>query len=155
MGEESIRRDRAPDLSLARGFWVSWLQGQMNVSVTARLPSHSRTQDVMSHVCYEGGCASNQKRHTFSSVRALRTHQYRCHQDALEDEMSLGNARALKRKHDAEDEETHKRQRLEAQMALEAANCEPEPQPVWLIDPPFRKQDFSLHCPGSVVGAHC
>lgn len=84
----------------------------------------------MSHVCYEGDCASDPKRHTFSSIRGLRTHESRCHQDAPEEETSLGNARALKRKRDAEDEEVRKRRLLEAQLALEAANREPEPQPV-------------------------
>jgi len=84
----------------------------------------------MSHICYEGVCASGPKQCSFSSVRALRTHQHRCHQDAPEEETSLGNARALKRKRDAEDEEARKRERLEVQMALEAANRESEPQPV-------------------------
>ena len=86
---------------------------------------------AMSHICYEGGCASGPKRHMFSSIRGLRQHQYKCHQDTPEEEMSLGNARTLKRKRDAEDEEERKRQQLEAQLAFEAANREPEPQPVW------------------------
>ena len=82
----------------------------------------------MSHVCYEGGCA--EKPRVFSSSRALRQHEYRSHQDTPEEEMSLGNARTLKRKRDAQDEEERERQRIEAQLALEAANREPEPQPV-------------------------
>lgn len=49
--------------------------------------------------------------------------------------MSLGNARTLKRRRDAE-EEVRKRQRLEleAQQALEAANRELELPPVSLMD---------------------
>ena len=42
----------------------------------------------------------------------------------------MGNARALKCKHDAEDDEARKIQCLEAQLALEATNREPELQPV-------------------------
>ena len=66
----------------------------------------------------------------FSSSLALRQHEYRSHQDTPEEEMSLGNARTLKRKRDAQDEEERERRRIEAQLTLEAANCEPEPQPV-------------------------
>ena len=86
----------------------------------------------MSHVCYEGSCASGPK--SFSTARGLRIHQYRSHSGDAEDETTLGNARALKRQRDAEDE-VRKRQRLEleAQLALEAANCELEPQPVRFI----------------------
>ena len=82
----------------------------------------------MSHVCYEGGCAK--KPRVFSSSRVLCQHEYRSHQDTPEEEMSLGNARMLKRKHDAQDEEERERQCIEAQLVLEAANHELEPQPV-------------------------
>ena len=82
----------------------------------------------MSHICYEGGCTSNPKQHPFSSTRALRQHQHKCHEDTPEEETSLGNARTSKRKHDAEEEEERKRQRLEAQLASEMASREPEPQ---------------------------
>lgn len=84
----------------------------------------------MPHTCREGDCASDPKKNTFSSARGLRTHQYRSHRDDPEEETSLGNARTLKRKRDAEDNEARKVQRLEAQLALEAASREPEPQPV-------------------------
>lgn len=85
----------------------------------------------MPHICYEGSCASDRRQHTFSSARGLRTHQYRCHSDVAEEETSLGHARALKRKCDAEDE-AHKKRclELEARLALEAANVELEPAPV-------------------------
>lgn len=86
----------------------------------------------MSHFCYEGTCATARPdQQTFRSVRALRTHHNRCHNDILEGETSLGEARRLKRTHDAEDE-ARKRQRLEleAQVALEAENRELEPRPV-------------------------
>lgn len=83
---------------------------------------------TMSHTCYEGACASNPKQHRFPTIRGLRTHQNRSHRGDPEEETSLGNARALKRKRDAEMEEVRKRQCLEAQLALEAANREPEPR---------------------------
>ena len=88
----------------------------------------------MSHICCEGDCASDPKQHAFSSIRGLRQHQYRCHQETPEEGTSLGEARSLKRKRDAEDEEERYRQHLEAQLALEAASCVPEPQPVRLTD---------------------
>ena len=87
-----------------------------------------RSPDVMSHICYEGGCAK--KSHVFSSSCVLCQHEYRSHQDTPEEEMSLGNIRMLKCKCDAQDEEERERWRIEAQLALEAANREPEPQPV-------------------------
>lgn len=100
------------------------------------VPLCSQTQDLgnMSHICYEGGCASNPKRHTFSSTHALCQPQNKCHEDTPEEETSLGNARLLKRKRDAEDEEQRKRQQLDAQLALEMANRELEPPPVWSTD---------------------
>jgi len=100
----------------------------------------------MSHICYEGRCASNPKQQIFSSIRALRQHQYKSHEDTPEEETSLGNARMLKRKRDAEEEEERKRQRLEAQLALEMASREPEPPLVWLMDH-FQKTKllFTLH----------
>ena len=88
----------------------------------------------MSHVCYEGACGSGPKRQTFSTPRGLHTHQGRRHSNTKEEETSLGNARALKRKRDAEDELCKKQQlELEAQLVLEAANRELELQPVRLI----------------------
>ena len=101
----------------------------MTVLLTTPLPN-TEPLDAMSHICYEGGCASNPKQRTFASNRALRQHQFKCHEDTPEEETSLGNARTSKRKRDAEDEEERKRQRLEAQLALEMASREPEPQPV-------------------------
>ena len=89
----------------------------------------------MSHVCYEGACASNQKRKAFSTIRGLRTHYEKAHPDTPEEETSLGSSRSLKRKRNAEDEEDRRRrQDLEAQMACEAImNREPELRPVSLI----------------------
>ena len=108
------------------------------------LPLHPQTQDPhMSHVCYEGGCATNPKRHPFASTRALRQHQYKCHDDIPEEETSLGNARTSKRKRDAEDEEERKRRCLEAQLALEIASHEPEPQPVRSTDHLPEEQAFA------------
>lgn len=98
----------------------------------------------MAHVCYEGDCASTPKQHAFSSVRGLRTHQYRCHQDDLEEQTSLGNARTLKRKRDAEEEEARKVQHLEAQLALEAASREPEPLPVGLTESLHGRLDLTF-----------
>jgi hypothetical protein len=89
-----------------------------------------KSSGIMPHVCCEGDCASNPKQRTFLSARGLRTHQYRCHQEDPEEETSLGNARTLKRKRDADDEEARMVRRLEVQLAFEAANCEPEPRPV-------------------------
>jgi hypothetical protein len=90
--------------------------------------------DSMSHVCYEGSCASGTKQRNFSSIRGLRQHQYRCHQDTPEEDMSLGNSRSLKRKRDTEDKEEQQKRNLEAQVALEAASREPELQPVRSTD---------------------
>ena len=87
----------------------------------------------MSHVCYEGACASGRRRKAFSTIRGLRTHYEKAHQDTPEEETSLGSSRSLKRKRDAEDEEDRRRQDLEAQMAIEAANREPELRPVSLV----------------------
>ena len=89
----------------------------------------------MSHVCYEGACASNQKHKAFLTIRGLRTHYEKAHPDTPEEETSLGSSRSLKRKRDAEDEEDRRRrQDLEAQMACEAImNREPELRPVSLI----------------------
>lgn len=87
----------------------------------------------MSHVCYEGACASGRKRRTFSSIRGLRTHYEKAHKDTPEEETSLGTSRTLKRKRDAEDEEDQQRRDLEVQVAFEAANREPEPRPVRLV----------------------
>ena len=83
----------------------------------------------MSHICYEGACAPDPRK--FPTVRGLRMHQNRCHSQITEEEKSLGNARALKRQCDAEDE-ARKRQCLEheAQLVAEAAARELEPQPV-------------------------
>ena len=94
----------------------------------------------MSHICYEGDCASSQQQPAFPTTRGLRTHQNRCHSKIAEDETSLGNSRALKHKHDAEDN-ARKRQRLEleALLALEAANRELEPRPVCVDDIPLKK----------------
>ena len=88
---------------------------------------------TMSHVCYEGACASGRRRKAFSTIRGLHTHYEKAHQDTPEEETSLGSSRSLKRKRDAEDEEDRRRQDLEAQMAIEAANREPELQPVSLV----------------------
>ena len=90
---------------------------------------HSQMSDATSHVCIERTCALNPK--SFKSPRGLRAHQQRCHVNDTEDDMSLGNARTLKHRRDAE-EEARKRQRLEleTQLALEAANRELEPPPV-------------------------
>ena len=99
-----------------------------NLNVALRGP-------VISHVCYEGACASNQKRKAFSTIRGLRTHYEKAHPDTPEEETSLGSSRSLKRKRDAEDkEDRRRRQDLEAQMACEAImNREPELRPVSLI----------------------
>ena len=92
-------------------------------------------QDLtMSHVCYEGACASRRK--CFTTIRGLRTHYEKAHQNTPDEETSLGSSRSLKRKRDAEDEEDRQqrqRQDLEVQMAIEAANREPELRPVSLI----------------------
>lgn len=100
------------------------------MTVFATPAANTKLSGTMSHVCIEGDCAAGSKQRTFSSVRGLRTHQNLCHSDAPEEETSLGNARALKRKRDAEEEEERKRRHLEAQLAFEAASREPEPQPV-------------------------
>jgi hypothetical protein len=110
----------------------------------------------MLHICYEGNCASDLKPQAFPTARGLRTHQNRCHSDVAEEETSLGNARELKRKRDAEDEAC-KRQRveLETQLALEAANRELEPQPVPIIDnAPFKGYGLIFDSVGPIVGAH-
>ncbi|KAF9786306.1 hypothetical protein BJ322DRAFT_1108159 [Thelephora terrestris] len=85
----------------------------------------------MSHICYEGHCASAPR--VFSGIRGFRQHLERSHQDTPEDQTSLGNSRDLKHKRDEEEEEQRKRNR-EAQLALEAMNCEPEALPVPLLD---------------------
>lgn len=84
----------------------------------------------MSHLCYEGNCVTGSKPREFSSIRGFRQHQYKCHQDTPEEETSLGNSRLLKRKRDAWDEEERQNQNIQAQLALEAANRQPEPRPV-------------------------
>lgn len=84
----------------------------------------------MSHICYEGDCGSRRKPRTFSAIRALHQHQKRCHEDTPEEETFLGSSRKLKRRRDEEAEEERRRQNFEAQLALEAANHEPEQRPV-------------------------
>lgn len=99
----------------------------------------SKSMDTTPHVCYEGACASGPKRREFSSSRALRQHENRCHQDTPEEETSLGSARSLKRKRDAEDKEEQERQRLKAQLTFEAATRVPDPPVVWLTAFAFQK----------------
>ncbi|KAF9786095.1 hypothetical protein BJ322DRAFT_1020212 [Thelephora terrestris] len=91
----------------------------------------------MSHVCYEGSCASGPQR-LFSSSRGLHQHQKKIHKDIPEQETSLGASRSLKRKRDEEEEELRRCQDVEARRlaleALEAMNHEPELPPVPLLD---------------------
>ena len=88
---------------------------------------------MTSHVCYEGNCASGPRR-VFSSIRGLRQHLEKSHQNTPEDETSLGSSRSLKRKRDEEELEEQQRRDLEARLAWEAASREPEPQPVRLLE---------------------
>lgn len=87
----------------------------------------------MAHVCYEGDCANGPTQSAFPTIRGFRQHLLKCHQNTPEDQTSLGNSRTLKRKRDEEVEEDRRRQIHEAQLALEAANIEPETRPVRLI----------------------
>ena len=110
----------------------------------------------MSHTCYEGDCASSQNQPTFPTTRGLRTHQNRCHSKIAEEETSLGNARALKRKRDAEDE-ARKRQHLEleALLALEATNRELELQPVCIDNIPLKRYKLIWSPSDPTVGTFC
>lgn len=74
----------------------------------------------MLHICHEGKCSTSGSK--FSSPCGLRQHQIRRHRNTVEEESSLGKARASKCKRDAEDEEERKQQQLQAQLALEAKN---------------------------------
>jgi hypothetical protein len=94
----------------------------------------------MVHICYEGDCANAPVPQAFSSIRGFRTHLLKRHRDTPEAQTSLGNSRMLKRKRDEEDEEDRRRQELEAQLALEAANREPEIPPVRSMDSTYRNE---------------
>ena len=82
----------------------------------------------MSHVCYEGSCASCSGR-VFPTIRGLQQHQLKSHKDTPEQETSLGKSRSLKRKRDEEEEEQRRRD-VEARLVLEAMVDEPELRPV-------------------------
>jgi hypothetical protein len=84
----------------------------------------------MSHVCYEGTCATSKKRQVFSSARGLHQHWLRTHEDTPDEETTLAIARSLKRKRDADEEEDRRRRDLEVRLAFEAAHREPELPPV-------------------------
>lgn len=82
----------------------------------------------MRNICREGKCASAGPQ--FSSIRGLRQHINKKHNNPIEEESSLGRARVSKRKRDEADEEERKRQRLQVQLALEAETRGPEPEPL-------------------------
>ena len=110
--------------------WHKFQSELINIgAVPLRTPNsahHMEPRPAEGIYCYEGNCRRESDPKVYKNPRSLRQHRVQAHAREAPQETSIG--RALKRKCEAEAEESRKRQQLEEEERLAAARLlEPEP----------------------------